>query len=90
MLSMETHDLTLAIHRQAQHFLEPDCLDQLRRGSYPWLKDCLLELDVDSSFSIVQVLGIMMALAAIGGSACCRIPMLLQQLDAEKQKQVQM
>jgi len=88
MLSAEPHSLILAIHRQAQHFLEPDCLNQLKRHSYPWLKDCLLELDIDSSFTIVQVLGIMMALAAIGGSACSRIPMLMQQLDAHMHKQV--
>ena len=77
-LSSDSNSLPLAIHRQAQHFLEPDCLNQLKRHSYSWLKDRLLELDIDSSFSIAQVLGIMMALAAIGGSACNRIPVLMQ------------
>lgn len=87
-MSTDPRAMMLAIHRQARHFMEPDCLKQLQRGSYPWLKDCLMELEIDGSFAVIQVLGILMALAAIGGTACSRIPMLMQELDAEKRKQV--
>ena len=78
----------MEILKRGDEFLTDSCLQQLTTAQYPWLNDSLLELRLSPALSLKQMLGILMALTAIGQYTCGHVQIFVADLDSETRKQL--
>ena len=80
----ESNDkLKMEILKRGDEFLTESCLKQLTSAQYHWLNDSLLELRLSHDLSLQKMLGILMALTAIGQYTCGHVQTFVADLDSE-------
>ena len=78
----------MEILKRSDEFLIESCLEQLRVAPYPWLNDSLLKIRLSRDLSLKQMLGIIMALTAIGKYTCGHVQTFVADLDSATREQL--
>ena len=76
--------LKLKLIEKAEQFLEPATLRALRSKVYGWLEDALLELRANDLIEPKSMLGLLIAMTALGEPTSINIPIFMQGLSPEK------
>lgn len=76
--------LKLKLIEKAEQFLEPATLRALRSKVYGWLEDALLELRANDLIEPKSMLGLLIAMTALGEPTSINIPIFMQGLGPEK------
>lgn len=88
-LSKNKGVLLFEIIKKAKSFLKKEVLQELRSGTFTWLGDALRQVQVNAMMDNDQIVGLLLAMTALGGVFAESMTTFVSDLDNERRSLIQ-